>query len=511
MIRLLKNLFSRLIIIPLLLLLQVVLFALLIWEFSNNWLFGYLIFFLMSMAAVLWVINKGDNPSYKIAWIIPIMMFPLFGGLFYIVFGNHSVSQRYMKRNGPMLKLFRSQLTQDEGLWQKILASDPHIAKQSAYILNSGGYPVFENTATEYFASGEAFFEDFIQQLEQAKHYIFLEFFIIHDGVMWGRTLDILKRKAAEGLDIRLMYDDVGCVNTLPFNYYKKMEALGIKCVAFNPLVPLLSLRMNNRDHRKIMIIDGHTAYTGGINMADEYINAIERFGHWKDAALRLKGDAVWNMTIMFLEAWNILRSTDTHYDHFRPHVHHDADFVTDGMVQPYADSPLDREMVSEMVYINMIGNSQHYLYITTPYLIIDNELVVTLALAAKSGVDIRIITPHIPDKWYVHIVSRAYYMPLLKAGVRIYEYTPGFIHAKSFVCDDEIAVVGTANMDFRSLYLHFECGVWMYRSKAVGQLKADYLKTLEQCEEVTSDYSFNRHWYQRLAASVLMLFAPLM
>lgn len=511
MFRLFKLMFSRIVIVPLLLLLQLILFAVLIWALSNSWIYCFLFFLILSIIVVLWVVNNDDNPSYKMAWIIPIMLFPLFGGLFYIVFGNHSASKRYLRKNKATIERFNAELGQDEEPWLKILREDPHVAKQSAYLMDFGGYPLYENTATEYFPLGEAFFDDLLRELEQARHYIFLEFFIIDHGVMWDRIRELLKRKAAEGVDVRLIYDDVGCIRLLPVNYYKRLEAMGIKAMAFNPVSVFLNLRMNNRSHRKILVIDGHTAYTGGINLADEYINAKERFGHWKDSMVRIKGDAVWSMTVMFLQTWNISRPTDDCLDDFKPHVHHPPAFVSDGMVQPYADSPLDNEKVSEMVYMNMIGNSQRYLYITTPYLIVDNEMVVALSLAAKSGVDIRIITPHIPDKWYVHLVTRAYYLPLLKAGVRIFEYTPGFIHAKSYVCDDELAVIGTANMDFRSLYLHFECGVWMYKCAAVMQLKQDYLQTLEQCEEITTDYIFNRHWYQRLTASVLRLFAPLM
>lgn len=268
---------------------------------------------------------------------------------------------------------------------------------------------------------------------------------------------------------------------------------------------------MNNRDHRKITVIDGHTGFTGGINLADEYINEIVRFGHWKDSAIMIKGDAVWNLTVMFLQIWNFYSEKKEKYERYYPYFYHEDEFEGDGYVQPYGDSPLDEEIVGENVYLNIINKAKNYVYITTPYFIVDNELVTALTLAAKSGIDVRIITPHIEDKWYAHIVTRAYYTQLIESGVKVFEYTPGFIHSKTFVSDDEIGIVGTINMDYRSLYLHFECGVWLYKTKSVDQIKEDFLNTLEKCQRITLKDCEKVKIPTRILRAIIRVFAPLM
>ena len=275
--------------------------------------------------------------------------------------------------------------------------------------------------------------------------------------------------------------------------------------------LPVLNSHFNHRDHRKILVVDGHTAFTGGINLADEYINAYEKHGHWKDTAVLLRGDAVWNLTVMFLSMWDYIHGIDEDFTPYKPSVHMTGQVESDGYVQPYSDNPLDGEPVGETVYLNLINRAKRYVYINTPYLILDNEMATALRMAAKSGVDVRIVTPHIPDKWYVHAVTRAYYEMLLESGVRIYEYTPGFVHAKTFVVDDEYATVGTVNLDYRSLYLHFECGVLLYRTSSVAAVKADYLKTLEVCQEVSLEECRRVPLFRRLGRAVLRVFAPLM
>ncbi len=328
---------------------------------------------------------------------------------------------------------------------------------------------------------------------------------------MFGQVVNLLEKKVQEGVEVRLIYDDVGSINTLPPKYYKKLQAKGIKCAAFNPFRPIASVIMNNRDHRKIFVVEGRVGFTGGVNLADEYINKKERFGYWKDTGIRLEGEGVWSLTTMFLEMWNyIIRSTED-YSVFMPSAHRMEPFETDGFVQPYGDSPLDHENVGENVYMNIISRAKDYVYIFTPYLIVGNEMLVTLCNAAKSGVDVRIVTPGVPDKKTVYLLTQSYYAPLIKSGVKIYQYKPGFIHAKCFVCDDEIATVGTVNLDFRSLYLHFECGVWMYRSRAVMQVKEDCLETFDCSEEMTLEFCRNRPLVIRMLQSVLRLFAPLL
>lgn len=373
-------------------------------------------------------------------------------------------------------------------------------------------YSTWTNSTVTYHASGEEQFEDLKAELEKAEHYIFLEYFIIHEGIFWDTILEILVRKAQEGVDVRLIYDDLGCVVLLPYGYDRKLEKLGIQCKVFNPFIPFISVRMNNRDHRKIVVIDGHTAFTGGINLADEYINAYEKYGHWKDTGVMVKGEAVWNFTVMFLTLWDFLTKTrEPDYERFRPQVYHPEPFAGEGFVAPFTDSPMDGETVGENVYYNLIAHASHYVYITTPYLILDYEMTNALCTAAKSGVDVRIITPYVWDKFMVYMLTQSNYPALLEAGVKIYEYTPGFVHAKSFVVDDELATVGTINLDYRSLYLHFECGCWMYKTPAVMDIKADLLKTMEECHRFTMEDYHKLPLYRRLGGKLLKLFAPLL
>ena len=382
---------------------------------------------------------------------------------------------------------------------------------QSEYIRRITGAPPSQNTSVEYLPLGELKFARMLEELEKAEHYIFLEYFIIQEGRMWDPILEVLERKAKAGLDVRVMYDDLGCMMTLPPHYKRVLEEKGIRCCVFNPFVPVLSSRLNNRDHRKICVIDGHTGFTGGINLADEYINAYPKHGHWKDTAVLLRGDAVWSLTLMFLSLWDYVRGTRDDYALYHPRRYQREPVASDGVVQPYTDSPLDDEAVGETVYLNLINKADRYVYITTPYRIISSEMITALATAAKSGLDVRIITPHVADKWYVHAVTRAYYEVLIEAGVRIYEYTPGFIHAKTFTVDDEYGVVGTINLDFRSLYLHFECAAWLYRCSCIPKMREDFMQTLAVSQEVTLEECRGVGLVTRVVRSVLRVFAPLM
>ena len=308
-----------------------------------------------------------------------------------------------------------------------------------------------------------------------------------------------------------MMFDDAGCMFTLPYKYKEKLIKKGIQCEVFNPFTPLLEIRMNHRDHRKNIIVDGHTGFTGGINLADEYINLYPKHGHWKDTGILVRGDAVWNMTVMFFQLWGYMCKDPNQCENFSPHSHAPQSFQSDGFVQPYADSPLDNESVGEFIYLNMINRAKKYVYIFTPYLVIDNEMTTSLILAAKSGVDVRIVTPHIADKWYVFLVTQSFYNILLEAGVRIYEYTPGFLHAKVFVCDDEQATVGTVNLDYRSFYMHFENGVWLYKSQTIREIKKDFFETLEKCQEITLENIKKAGLPKRFLRGLLRLIAPMM
>ncbi len=505
-----KILKSRLVLVGFAILLQLLWSMLFLERLTSYSMFINLFFRLVSIGILLYLIRKDESSAYKIAWIIMVMGLPLFGGILYVLIGNKKPSKQLAVRLALVKGEMSDTLAQNQWVLQEIEAQDLAAAGNIRYIGEFGPYPVWKNTEVTYFPVGERMFESMLEDLKKAKHYIFLEYFIIEEGAMWGSILEILEQKVKEGVDIRLIYDDVGCVSLLPYHYAEQMERKGIKCLAFNRFVPFLSLVMNNRDHRKIMVIDGHTAYNGGINLADEYINQKLRFGHWKDTGVRLFGDAVYNFTLMFLEIWNAFRSPDLDYSIFRPHVWHEGAFVGEGYVVPYADTPLDNEELGENVYINILNQAKNYVYIATPYLLISDEMESALCLAAKRGVDVRILMPGIPDKPAVFFMAKSYYPPLLKAGVQIYEYTPGFVHAKSYVCDDRIATVGTINMDFRSLYLHFECGTLMYGCKAVLDVKQDMEECFPKSHQVTLG-DCRQGLIGNLFTSVLRVLAPLM
>jgi len=509
--KIIRLLFGRVVLVGAAIFIQAVALVLIIWKFNDYFVHFYIVSTLLSVLAVIGILNGKSNPAYKIAWIIPILVFPIFGGLFYLMFGGHRTSKRNKLKMREITMIMENSLGQDIEIIKHLQQASKLAANQAKYIEMFSDCPVYTNTATEFLTPGEKLFEHMIQELKKAEHYIFLEYFIVEEGIMWNTILDILVEKVKKGVDVRVIYDDVGCLFTLPVGYDKKLENMGIKCCVFNPFVPILSIRLNNRDHRKIAVIDGLTAYTGGINLADEYINTYEKHGYWKDAAIAIKGDAVWSLTVMFLSIWNYLRKTDEDYNKFKPSLQNFELLESSGFVQPFNDSPLDDEGVSETVYLNLINQAESYVYINTPYLIIDYRMMGSLCMAAKRGVDVRIITPHIPDKWYVHAVSRSNYEELIESGVSIYEYLPGFVHGKTFVVDDVIAVVGTINLDYRSLYLHFECGVWMYKTLSVMKVKEDTLNTLKSCQKITVDYCDNIKWHKKLGRSILKIFAPLM
>lgn len=468
----------------------------------------------LSLIIVISIISKRDNPMYKISWIIPILLFPLFGGLFYLLFGKHKLScsvRRHLQETATEIKrVFEQHI--DCSPAQELEQLDPGVARQSYYLRHQANAPVYKNTYTQLLTPGERKLDAILEELAKAEKYIFLEYFIVHSGVFWDSVFEILKQKASEGVTVRLMYDDVGCITTLPSGFDKKLRECGIDCKIFNPFRPSIDAFMNFRDHRKICIVDGNVAITGGINIGDEYINHHEhltaRHGHWKDSAILLKGDAVWSLTILFLQIWEHL-SPDHPSDYlaYKPTV----SYPSDGYVQPFGDSPIDASLVSETTYMNMIHDAKRYVYIQTPYLILDNEMLTTLCIAAQSGIDVRIITPHIPDKWFVHSVTRANYDALVEAGVKVFEYTPGFIHAKTMVSDDKVAVIGTANFDFRSFYLHFECGVFLYGSSSVLSLRDDFLETQEKSTQVTLAHCLATSFPRRIARAILRVFSPLM
>ena len=465
---------------------------------------------IVSVLVVVYIVSKRDKGAYKTLWVFLILCFPILGGLLYLLV-TYQTTTRLMRRNiAKSLESTKKLYTlPGDGYHEAESITGSHFP-QVRYLQDYVGYPVYSNTRTTYLCPGERFHEELLTQLEKAEHYIFLEFFIVQDGIFWNSVYEILKRKASEGVIVRMIYDDLGCFFMVPTDFAKQLQQVGIECAIFNPFRPFLTVKQNNRDHRKIVVIDGKIAFTGGINLADEYINAYEKHGHWKDSAILLEGKAAWSFTLMFLEMWQVCRNVQEDIASYYPWQFTPCAVEPDGLVQPYADSPMDTENVGEHVYLQILNEAKDYVYINTPYLIVDDSMVSALCLAAKRGVDVRIVTPHRWDKWLVHMTTRSYYRELIRAGVKVYEYSSGFIHAKSFVSDDVIATVGTTNLDFRSLYLHFECGTWMYGSSAVMQVKRDFVNTLPVCQKI-KEKDCARNLITKLFQEVLRLFAPLM
>jgi cardiolipin synthase len=509
--KILGFLVSRVFIVFALIAVQVWIVSSIVLSLDDRWGIFRNVLFVASVVMAVYILNKRQNPSYKLAWTIVILVVPVFGLMMYFFFSQRKLSRGMRKRALAEYEKTKNLLKQDGRIVEEMKTLNEDAVRQSDYICRASMFPAYSHTESEYFSSGESFYERLKTELEKAQRYIFMEYFIVQDGVMWDGILEILKKKVKDGVDVRFMYDDMGCAGKLPFLYYKKLRKMGIRSISFNPLKPELSSIFNNRNHRKITVIDGHTAFCSGANLADEYINRIKRFGHWKDGAVFLRGAGAWSFCMMFLQLWNVMVQEENDYTVFRPDENALKGIAADGYVQPFMDVPFFPENVSENVYMNMASRAKHYLYINTPYLILDNELMTALTNAAKSGVDVRITTPHIPDKKMVFLLTRAHYEQLLEAGVKIYEYTPGFIHTKTFVCDDLFGIIGTINLDYRSLFLHFECGVWLFKTHSVVQLKEDYLKTLKVCREITYEEMVGRPLVLRVVQAVLRVFAPMM
>jgi len=502
-----KLVFQRVVVVSICLLLQLAVLFIGIRRFFDYFPWYNAVVGGIALVLTLVIVSKPGDAAYKIAWIIPILAAPTFGVTLYLMFGGNHLSRRKRKNLRLMERTMKDQLKQDRGILDRLELVDPAVEAQAYYLVSKADCPIYVNTKTTYYSVGEDCYAQMLEDLRQAKQYIYLEYFIIKRGKMWDGILRILREKVRQGVDVRVIYDDFGCITKLPSGYYKKLEAMGIRSRPFSPFVPVMSPLLNNRDHRKFLIVDGRVGYTGGINLSDEYINETHPFGHWKDCGIRVEGDAVWSMTVMFRSMWNLIKKDLT--EEILPPAMELREEA--GYVQPFTDCPLDRECVSETVFLNMIARAHKSVYIMTPYLILDSTMQSVLCVAAKSGIDVRIITPGIPDKKYVFAVTRANYDELLEAGVRIYEYTPGFIHSKVVCVDMESAVVGTVNMDFRSLYLHFEDGVFLYQTDSVHQVWDDFTDTLPLCHEVTLQEHQQRSGIVRLVEMCLRIFAPLM
>lgn len=455
------------------------------------------------MAAVI-INDWRKSSSAKLTWIFLIFLIPVLAAPLYF-FINMDLGHRLVHHQlQTIYQQTRPLLQQDLEDLAALPAESQGLAR---YAYGAGGFPLCRGSDARYYPLGEDAFAAMLERLEAAEHFIFLEYFIIEEGYMWGRILSILERKAREGVEVRVLYDGTCSLMLLPYSYPRKLEALGIQCKVFAPLRVLVSTHYNNRDHRKILVIDGKTAFTGGINLADEYINRKTVYGHWKDNAIEITGRAVDSLTLMFLQMWSVEGSSGEDYRRYLTALPVEAP----GFLMPFGSCPFGDERVGEMVYLDIINRAKRYVHVFTPYLILDNQMATALTFAARRGVEVLLILPHIPDKKTIFALAKTYYPQLLEGGVQIYEYTPGFVHAKVLVSDDERAVVGTINFDYRSLYLHFECGVYMEGTKAVGEVEADIQNTLQSCEMVTLTQCRSRHLINTLIGAVLRLFAPLL
>ena len=504
-----KNSIGRIFITALLVLIQVV-WIIELFVRLNKYSTGIsLVSGAIALIVVIKIYGRDMNSAMKMPWMILIMAFPVAGVGIYLLCGHSGVNIGIRKHFQGLQSELTLLLPEKEDVLQKLSAEDRQTGNMARYISHSAGYPVYGNTDLEFYPEAVDGFEAQKEALKQAKKFIFMEYHAIEDAQSFAGMKSILFEKAKEGVEVRLIYDDVGSMGFINTDFVKQMESHGIQCRIFNKIVPFVNIFMNNRDHRKITVIDGQVGFTGGYNLADEYFNITHPYGLWKDSGVRMEGDAVQSLTVMFLEMWNAIKKTDTDYAPYFPEIAYTAKQT--GYVQPYADNPLDDEHTGENVYMNILNSAQEYAYFITPYLLISDEMNKAFTLAARRGVDVRIITPGIPDKKFVYKATRSYYNRLVKKGVRIFEYTPGFCHAKQCVSDDKAAVVGTINLDYRSLYHHFENAAAFYHKDAVAGVKADFDHLFEECHEVTEQYRSHRSTALRVGQCILRLFAPLL
>ena len=452
------------------------------------------------------ILNTDDNPSVKLSWCILVGVLPVFGAALYS-FVRSDIGHRLGKKNvNQAIEESLPHVPEQTEIYEKIRTEDRDFYNLACYLKNSAHAALYSGTGVRYFPLGEEKFAEMLRQMEQAEKFIFLEYFSIGHGYMWGKILDVLQRKASQGVEVRVLYDGTCSIASLPADYPKQLEKLGIRCAVFSPVRPFVSTHYNYRDHRKILIVDGHTAFTGGVNLEDRYINKEEVFGHWKDTAVMIQGEAARGFTLMFLQQWNAV----THEHELESYLISKS-IPSVGYVIPYGDGPNTPEQVGKMVYLNILNQARDYVFIMTPYLILDSEMVTALEFAAKRGVDVKLILPHIPDKKYAFALAKSHYRELLEAGVEIYEYTPGFVHAKVFLSDDTQAVVGTINLDYRSLYLHYECAAYLYKVAALEEIKKDFHSTLEKSQPVTLEDVKKQSLLSRFMAALLKVLAPLM
>ncbi len=515
--KLLRVILSKTFAFAILFVVQVALLCVLVYMFASAGIAAYAVLTGISLLVVVSVLGSDFvNPAYKLIWLVVVVVMPVFGAIFYLLWGHRQVPTRILWRMKDIDMRANVSLRQDVNTLESLARDDAYLAKSANYLFHHAFSPLYPCEEAEYYPVGEEFFPRFLEEIRKAKRYIFMQYYIMEPGVMLDTAVEVLAQKAAEGVDVRIIWDGFGSMFTMPNHYAKMMREKGIKCHVYSPLRFTFHIShyamLNHRDHRKLTVIDEDVAFTGGLNFADEYINEKVRFGYWKDTALLVRGEAAYSMTTTFLRSWDYVAGTKTEFEAYRPEQSCTAPRnLQNGYLQPYWDSPLDEENVSENAYLNVLFHARDYVYICTPYLILDYEMITSLTLAAKSGVDVRIITPGIPDKKLVFLVTQSFYPVLLREGVRIYEYTPGFNHAKMYVSDDKHAIVGSANMDFRSLYLHFENCVAFYGGHMVGDVKRDMLAMFDASHEVTLEEIRKTPALKRAVQVVAKFFAPML
>jgi len=463
----------------------------------------------IAIVAIVMIMNEDSNPAYKITWLVPVALFPIVGTLLYLYVKFNIGTRAPKKVLRQIVKETKGYIGTTDECREKIEKNNPYFATMSYYLEQVGGHATYENSSIKYYSLGDYVMEDMLEALRSAKEFIFMEFFMIEKGVFFDRVLEILEEKVKAGVEVRLMYDDIGCVLLLPRNFTDLLRKKGIQARTFAHIKPFFSTHYNNRDHRKILVVDGKVAFTGGINLCDEYVNACVKYGHWKDNVVKIKGEAVKGFTVMFLQMWHAAA-----YEHVVDYAKYLETYPVDGekgYLIPYGDGPYQKDCLAENVYMDILYQAKKYVYIMTPYLILDHELELAITHAAKSGVDVRIILPHIPDKKIPFMIARSYYIALLEAGVKIYEYEPGFIHSKTFLSDDIIGTVGSVNLDYRSLYLHYECGLVIYEKEQLQDIKKDFSDTIEKCIMVDEKYYKAIPVWKRFIGRVLRIFGPLM
>lgn len=504
-----RLIYGRTIIIMLAVLIQIFLLVITVWKLKNYSYVMYGAFSFISVLVTIHLFNDRGTPDLKLVWLLPIAIFPVFGGIFYVFVetqpGTRLLQKRLKEIDGERFKLKK----QDKDVKASLKEDSNHVTQFAEYMYNYNNSPVYGNSQVQYYELGDTLIPAMLEEIEKAEKFIFLEFFIVEEGKVWDSVLEVLKKKAKSGVEVRFMYDGMCSLALLPTYYPQIMADYGIKCKVFSQIHPFFSSHYNNRDHRKILVVDGRVAFTGGNNLADEYINEKMRFGHWKDIGVKVEGDAVNRFTQMFLEMWNVTEKSTENFEIYEtPREYYKE---ADGYLIPYSVSPFVIEHIGKRIYLDILNTAARYVHIITPYLIIDYETITAITYAAKRGIDVKIVMPHIPDKHYAFMTAKTYYNELIEAGVEVYEYLPGFTHAKLFLSDDSKAVVGTVNMDFRSFFHHFECGVFIYNNSQIEIMEQDFEKTVEKSVRMIKEDYKKLKFIERFEGKLLRMIAPLM